>query len=158
MYIFMKTPCGVHTAAPVILAWLYLCGFGGLCLACPCGRFVCCQGLGRAWQVLGIMSGAVESNNKYFKISVYPHFKIVPKCMQRLENEAQDDKKVTQINQQSLIMRPWVFWDALGTPGGSRTMKKEHRVLRSFALWAALGAPRADFGTQGVSQNHPKSS
>jgi hypothetical protein len=76
----------------VILAWLSLCVVGGLCFG-PCGRFVCCQGLGRAWQVLGIMSGAVESNNKYFKISVYPHFKIVPKCMQRLENEAQDDKQ-----------------------------------------------------------------
>ena len=85
------------------------------------------------------MSGAVESNNKYFKISVFlkrftvlrsqmnafpKRFKIVPKCMQRLENEAQDDKKNRKINQKSLIMRPWVFWDALGTPGGSRTMKK----------------------------------
>ena len=37
---------------------------------------MCCQGLGRAWQVLGIMSGAAESNNKYFKLSVYPHFQI----------------------------------------------------------------------------------
>ena len=87
------------------------------------------------------MSGAVESNNKYFKISVYPHFKIVPKCMQRLENEAQDDKKDTTINQQSLIMRPWVFWDALGTLGGSRTMKKEHLHNEIWAFFGSFLGP-----------------
>ena len=86
------------------------------------------------------MSVAVESNNKYFKISVYPHFKIVPKCMQRLENEAQDDNKDTKINQKSLIMRPWVFWDALGTPGGSRTMKKEHPVAHFCRFSAKMGS------------------
>ena len=101
---------------------------------------MCCQGLGRAWQVLGIMSGAVESNNKYFKISVYPHFKIVPKCMQRLENEAQDDKKDTQINQKSIRMRPCVFWDALGTPGGSRTMKKEQVGSEICPFLAKMGS------------------
>ena len=59
------------TAAPVILAWLSLWVVGGLCVACPCGRFVIRQGLGRSWQVLGRMSGAGESNNKYFLLSEY---------------------------------------------------------------------------------------
>ena len=86
------------------------------------------------------MSGAVESNNKYFKISVYPHFKIVPKCMQRLENEAQDDNKDTQINQKSIRMRPWVFWGALGTPGGSRTMKKEQVHNEIWPFFAKMGS------------------
>ena len=59
------------TAAPVILAWLSLWVVGGLCVACPCGRFVIRQGLGRSWQVLGRMSGAGESNKKYFLLSEY---------------------------------------------------------------------------------------
>ena len=45
----LKTPCGAHTAAPVILARLSLWGLGGLCVACPCGRSVICQGLDRTW-------------------------------------------------------------------------------------------------------------
>ena len=45
------------TAAPVILAWLSVGGLRGLWLACPCGRFVFRQGLGRSWHVLGRMSG-----------------------------------------------------------------------------------------------------
>ena len=49
----LKTPCGAHTAAPVILARLSLWGVGGLCVACPCGRFVNCQGLDRTWLGLG---------------------------------------------------------------------------------------------------------
>ena len=40
------------TAAPVILARISLWGLGGLCVACPCGRFVFRQGLGRPWQIL----------------------------------------------------------------------------------------------------------
>ena len=59
------------TAAPVILAWLSLWVVGGLCVACPCGRFVIRQGLGRSWQVLGRMAGAGESKNKYFLLSEY---------------------------------------------------------------------------------------
>ena len=48
----IEDACGRHTAAPVILAWLSLWVVGGLCLACPCGRFVFRQGLGRSWQIL----------------------------------------------------------------------------------------------------------
>ena len=42
-----------------------------MCVACPCGRFVIRQGLGRSWQVLGRMAGAVDSKNKYFLLSEY---------------------------------------------------------------------------------------
>ena len=34
----------------------------------------------------------------------------------------------------------WVFWDALGTPGGSRTMKKERVTLKVFTFWAKMGS------------------
>ena len=55
----------------MILAWLSLWVVGGLCVTCPCGRFVIRQGLGRSWQVLGRMSGVGESTNTYFLQSEY---------------------------------------------------------------------------------------
>jgi hypothetical protein len=99
------------------------------------------------------MSGAVESNNKYFKVSVYLHFKIVPKCMQRLENEAQGrykrytkqllfQKRPKLVMHLLLFHRPgaaWVFWEALGTPDGSRPMKKERPASEIWQFWAKLG-------------------
>ena len=45
------------------------------------------------------------------------------------------------ITAKSIRMRPWVFWDALGTPGGSRTMKKEHPCLNEiWPFFAKMGS------------------
>ena len=62
MFYLLKMPCGRPPPPPLILAWLSLWVVGGLCVACPCGRFVIRQGLCRSWQVLGRMS----SFNKRF--------------------------------------------------------------------------------------------
>ena len=34
----------------------------------------------------------------------------------------------------------WVFCGALGTPGGSRTTKKEHPVAHFWRFWAQMGS------------------
>jgi len=111
------------TAAPVILAWLSLWVVGGLCVTCPCGRFVIRQGLGRSWQVLGRMAGAGESKNKYFLLSEYierygtgsqdPLMRcgLAKKWRPDQQNRGPRPAKRTP---KAIKMRPCVFWKAFG--------------------------------------------
>ena len=54
-------------------------------------------------------------------------------------------------------MRPRVLWEALGTPGGSRTTKKERPSNEIFALWASRGRFWSHFGVRWGPEGTPKS-
>jgi len=91
------------TAAPVILAWLSLWVVGGLCVACPCGRFVIRQGLGRSWQVLGRMSGiSTKSRSK------------------ASETDTQSGPRPAKRTPKAIKMRPCVFGNAFGARSAPR--------------------------------------
>ena len=123
-------PCGRHTAAPVILAWLSLWAVGGLCLACPCGRFVFRQGLGRSWQILADLG----QNNLLDRFWVHWGRQAAPgpakevragKKMETISTKLRS--KASETDTQTDKKEALRIWERLRSPVGAETPNRELR-------------------------------
>ena len=122
------------TAAPVILAWLSLWVVGGLCLACPCGRFVFRQGLGRSWQILADLG----QNNLLDRFLVHWGRQAAPgpakevRAGKKMETiSTQLKSKASETDTQSDKKEALRTWEGLRSLVGARTRNRE---LRDYFL------------------------